>query len=137
MPHGRQIAEALLERPDDEDPWVALRRSFDSQVELIVANKEWYLRLSRLLTQTASIRARQYEKSPRLADAPGGRNRPSARKFRHRDGPATGSPSRASALSCLNAATEAWTEAGGAASLSELLDLAMGAVRPTASGDGS
>ena len=134
--HGRQIAEALQHRPDDEEPWMALRNAFESQVELIVTNKEWYLRLSRLLTQTASIRARQYERSL------GGQARLTDEIARRLGSFGTATDPRpaaiaASALSCLTAATEAWTEAGGAASMSELLDLAMGAVGPLASKDRS
>jgi AcrR family transcriptional regulator len=126
--HSHQIAEALLRRPDSETPWVALRNAFESQVQVLTDNKDWYLRLTRLVTQTASVRARQYEKTlvwqALLVPA-------IARRLGLSDTDATDPRPAAlvgSAVSCFQAATEAWTEVDGAVSMSTLVDLAMGAV---------
>lgn len=125
---GDHIARALRQRPDTEQPWVALRNAFESQVRLLADDVEWYLQLSRLVTQTASVRARQLERTlawrellvPEIARRLG---------LPH---PSPGDPRAAalvgSAMSCLQAANEAWTQGDGSVSLGTLLDLAMDTV---------
>ncbi|MER5836751.1 helix-turn-helix domain-containing protein [Streptomyces sp. NPDC002130] len=59
---GRQIADALAARPDEERPWEALPRAFDVMTRMNEAAPERTLSYLRMLQDTPSLRARHYEK---------------------------------------------------------------------------
>ncbi|MGW0841251.1 TetR family transcriptional regulator [Streptomyces sp. NPDC002787] len=126
---GRQIAEALAARPDDERPWEALRRAFDVLTQMNAAAPEQSLSYLRMLQETPSLRARHYEKqlswqelllpeiARRLGVSP--------------DRPEDTRPSAlaAAALACLDVAATGWVACEGTVPLAVLLDRAMGALR--------
>jgi AcrR family transcriptional regulator len=124
---GRQIAEALAARPDDERPWEALRRAFDVLTRMNAAAPEQALSYLRMLQETPSLRARHYEKQlswqellvPEIA-----------RRLRaNPDRPEDTRPNAlaAAALACLDVAATRWVACGGTVPLAVLLDRAMGA----------
>ncbi|WP_189034243.1 TetR family transcriptional regulator [Nocardia rhizosphaerihabitans] len=130
---GPQIAAALAARPAEERSWEALRRSFDVITEPTADEPQPFLNLMRLLNDACALMTRQWEKTqgwhsllvPEITRRLAG-------------DPKSTSDLRAhalvgSAISCLDAATDAWTAVGGAIPLSELLDQAMGVlVEPAA-----
>ncbi|APE34900.1 hypothetical protein BOX37_14150 [Nocardia mangyaensis] len=123
---GPRIAAALAARPAEERCWQALRRSFDVITEPTADEPQPFLNLMRLLNDACALMTRQWEKTQgwhsllvpeiarRLCD----------------DSESTGDLRAhalvGAAISCLDAATDAWTASEGAAPLSELLDQAMG-----------
>ncbi|MFC9663993.1 TetR/AcrR family transcriptional regulator [Nocardia sp. NPDC127606] len=122
---GPRIAAALAARPIDERPWEALRRSFDVITQPMADERQPFLNLMRLLDDACGLMTRQWEKTqgwhsllvPVITR-------------RLRDDPESAADLRAnalvgSALSCLDAATDAWTATDGATPLSVLLDQAM------------
>ncbi len=123
---GPRIAAALAARPADEGPWEALRRCFDVITEPTAEEPQTFLNLMRLLDDACALMTRQWEKTQ-------GWHSLLVPQIRHRLGgdPESTHDLRAhalvgSAISCLDAATDAWTAAGGTTPLSELLDQAMG-----------
>jgi AcrR family transcriptional regulator len=125
--YGPRIAAALAARPADErPPWEALRRSFDVITEPTADEPQPFLNLMRLLNDACALMTHQWEKTQ-------GWHSLLVPEITHRLGgdPESTGDLRAhalvgSAISCLDAATDAWTAAGGTTSLSELLDQAMG-----------
>ena len=125
---GRQISQALRERPDDERPWQALRKSFDVLVRRNAAEPEKALRYLRMLQDTPSLRARHFEKQlswqemflPEIA------RRLGAALDQPQD-PRPGAIA-AAALACLDAAVTGWVACAGEVPLAVLLDRAMGAL---------
>ncbi len=126
---GRQIAAELAARPDDEQPWEALRRSFDALTRTNeAAPPEQVLTYLRMLQETPSLRARHHEKQrgwqtllvPELARRLGA----------DPDRPEDPRPSAlaAAALACLDTASTAWVACEGTVPLGVLLDRAMGAL---------
>ncbi|MEX3105331.1 MULTISPECIES: TetR family transcriptional regulator [unclassified Streptomyces] len=126
---GRQIAAELAARPDDEQPWEALRRSFDALTRTNeAAPTEQVLTYLRMLQETPSLRARHHEKQrgwqtllvPELARRLGA----------DPDRPEDTRPSAlaAAALACLDTASTAWVACEGTVPLAVLLDRAMGAL---------
>jgi AcrR family transcriptional regulator len=126
---GRQITEALAARPDDEQPWEALRRSLDVLTRMNDQAPEQALSYLRMLQETPSLRARHYEKQlswqklllPEIARRLGA----------DPDRPEDTRPSAlaAAALACLDVAATGWVACEGTVPLAELLDRAMGALR--------
>ncbi|WP_327097570.1 TetR family transcriptional regulator [Nocardia vinacea] len=130
---GHKMAAALAARPADERSWEALRRSFDVITESNTDEPQPFLNVMQLLDNACALMTRQWEKtqgwhsllvpeiSRRLSGDPESRNDLRANAL------------VASAISCLDAATDAWRAEGGTTPLSELLDQAMGVlVEPTA-----
>ncbi|MBC9726514.1 TetR family transcriptional regulator [Streptomyces sp. TRM68367] len=125
---GRDIAEALAARPDDERPWVALRRAFDVLTRRNEGAPEQALSYLRMLQETPSLRARHYEKQlnwqellvPEIA----------RRLEAGPDRPEDPRPSAlvTASLACLDAAARGWVACEGAVPLAVLLDRAMGAL---------
>ncbi|MGC9539724.1 TetR family transcriptional regulator [Streptomyces sp. UG1] len=126
---GRRIAEALAARPDDEQPWEALRRAFDVITRTNeAAPRERVLSYLRMLQETPSLRARHYEKQmgwqtlliPEVARRLGA----------DPDRPEDTRPSAlaAAALACLDVAAKGWVTCEGKVPLAVLLDRAMGAL---------
>ncbi|MDX3311268.1 TetR family transcriptional regulator [Streptomyces sp. NPDC054884] len=126
---GRQIAEALAARPDDEQPWEALRRSFDALGQGNDATPEQVLSYLRMLQETPSLRARHHEKqlgwqellvpevARRLGADPGDREDTRSNAL------------AAAALACLDVASTAWVACDGTVPLPTLLDRAMDALK--------
>ncbi|MDX3638561.1 TetR family transcriptional regulator [Streptomyces sp. MB09-02B] len=126
---GRRIAEELAARPDDEQPWQALRRAFDALTRINeTAPPERVLSYLRMLQQAPSLRARHHEKQlgwqkllvPEIA------RRLGADPSRSED-PRPGALV-AAALGCLDVASAAWVACEGTVPLAVLLDRAMGAL---------
>ena len=126
---GRQIAEALTARPDEEQPWEALRRAFDVLTRINeAASPQQLLSYLRMLQEAPSLRARHHEKQlgwqkllvPEVARRLGA----------DPDRPEDARPSAlvGAALACLDAASAAWVACEGTVPLPTLLDRAMGAL---------
>ncbi len=123
---GPRIAAALAARPADEGLWEALRRSFDVLTQPTADEPQPFLNLMRLLNDACALMTRQWEKTqgwhsllvPEIIHRLGGDRESTADLHAH--------ALVGSAISCLDAATDAWTASGGATPLSELLDQAMG-----------
>ncbi|MEU1510938.1 TetR family transcriptional regulator [Streptomyces sp. NPDC005811] len=127
--HGRQVADALRERPATEDDWEALRRAFDTVVGNYRRDPASALRLTRLVLDTPALCARQLEKQrgwqPALADALAERSGPGQEVSLALHVRA------AAALDCLNVALDHWTASDGRLDLEDLLDEAFGALSPS------
>lgn len=106
---GHEIAAALATRPADERPWDALRRAFDVVTHTDPAEPEQSLSLMRLLSDACALTTRQWEKTqgwqsmlvPEISRRLGDSGEP-ADALRAR-------ALVASAIACLDAATDAWT----------------------------
>jgi AcrR family transcriptional regulator len=125
---GLVLRDALADRPADETPWQALRQAFQVIVERNTENPERVLRLSRMMSTTPSLQARQIQREhswQRLLAAE------LARRLglppQDTTDPRPGALASA-ALGCFNAAMAVWRESGGAADLDALLDEAMSAL---------
>jgi AcrR family transcriptional regulator len=125
---GVHVAQALAARPVDEQPWSALRHSLYVITEPRDENSGAWLNLMGLLSDACAVMTRQWEKNQ------GWQSQlvPEVMRRLETDGqPAPELRARAlvaSAISCLDAAVDAWTAAAGAVPLTVLLDQAMGAV---------
>lgn len=130
--YGHLVADALAARPAGEAPWTALRRSFD----VITAPQagEASLDVMQLLSDACALMTRRWEKShgwqSQLVPLITGRL--------ESDGhPGPGLRARAlvaAAISCLDAATDAWTADASRTPLATLLDQAMGALGSVSEG---
>ncbi|MFJ2235145.1 TetR family transcriptional regulator [Streptomyces sp. NPDC087859] len=125
---GQQVTEALAARPDEERPWVALRRAFDVLVRVNEEAPEQTLSFLRMLQQTPSLRARHFEKQLQWQEqmVPEIARRLEASPGRPEDPRPTALV--AAALACLDAAARGWVACEGTVSLADLLDRAMGAL---------
>ncbi|GGS64284.1 TetR family transcriptional regulator [Streptomyces griseoviridis] len=129
--YGRQVADALAARPADESPWYALRRAFDVITEAGPGRPGSPADMMRLLSQACVLMTRHWEKTQGWHSmiAP-----EVARRLGESAGPVTDMRANAltaAAISCLDAATDAWIATGGTASLSDLADQAMGCLHET------
>ncbi|MET7701477.1 TetR family transcriptional regulator [Streptomyces sp. NPDC005485] len=125
---GRRIAEALADRPEEEQPWQALRGAFDVLVQENEKAPEQTLSYLRMLFATPSLRARHFEKQlnwqmllvPEIA----------RRLEVDPADPADPRPGAlaAAALACLDAASTGWVACDGTVPLSTMLDRSMGAL---------
>ncbi|MEU1275443.1 TetR family transcriptional regulator [Streptomyces sp. NPDC005799] len=124
---GHEVAAALAARPADERPWEALRRSFDVITDPQADEVQPSLSRMQLLSDACSLMTRKWEKTqgwqsmmaPVLARRLGGSG--SADDIRAQ-------ALVASAISCLDAATDAWTAADGTTPLAVFVDQAMSAL---------
>lgn len=126
MPMGQLVEQALLERPEDESAWEALRASL-APLERVAAHDPHNVRRStRVALSTANLRAKTLERhsawavtlSPIV----------SRRLARSMPNPAVAAEAiTQSALACLYVATSAWAS-GEAESYSQLLDETFDAV---------
>ncbi|MDX3452852.1 TetR family transcriptional regulator [Streptomyces sp. ME02-8801-2C] len=126
--NGQQVTEALAARPDEERPWVALRRAFDVLVRVNKESPERALSLLSLLHETPSLRARHLEKQLTWQEqmVPEIARRLDVRPERPEDPRAAALV--AAALACLDAAARGWVASEGTVPLADLLDQAMGAL---------
>ena len=126
---GERLAEALGKRPREEDPWVALRRSFEVVTAYNVVNPERTLAFWTMLEETASLKARHFEQLMRWQQLLVPDIAVRLGEDRTVNGPCAPAIVGA-ALACLDAANSAWLRSQGRADVVRLLDEAMHAVRP-------
>lgn len=138
---GAHIRDALVDRPDGEPLWTALRRCLDPVVAAHKLHWDMAVRMTQMMNRTPSIRARHHEGTiawqaallpevtRRLHEGSGAGARTGTGTTDPRPGALV-----ASALSCLDAAVDAWADDPADTDLAELLDAAMGAVGATPSG---
>jgi AcrR family transcriptional regulator len=129
---GTGIAERLEARPSHEEPWLAVRRSFDHVIEMLDDDdeEERSLRTMRLIYDTPALYGSHLWKqtqwnglladalTPRLPATPSCEQRLQAGAL------------AAAAVACFEYARLEWVGCSGKRSVAELLDLAMGAVHP-------
>jgi AcrR family transcriptional regulator len=125
---GRQIAEALAGRPAGERPWDALRRAFDVIAEPQPGEPGPPMDMIRLLGDACALMTRHWEKTQ------GWHSMLAPEISRRLGGPEPAIDLQANALvaaaiSCLDAATDAWTADGGTTPLPALVDQAMGVLQ--------
>jgi AcrR family transcriptional regulator len=125
---GENLASALRDRPLDETPWTALRRSMDPHIEELTADDGSLLAVSEMLAGTPSLQSALTSKRARWEELlvpdiarrlPGSRD---GKEFRAR-------AIASAALACLNTAVDEWSRSGGKRSVDQLLDSAIAAVR--------
>ena len=125
---GEQLADALRARPAGEGDWIAMRRAFDTIVEVYRADPASALATARLIRETPALQARRLEQQcawrPALVEALAERiDPPQAADL-------TLMVRAAAALDCLDIAVDHWTAAGGDVDLGQLLDEAFAALSP-------
>lgn len=129
---GHRVRAALAQRPPEEEPWPALRGALLALREENRSETETDLRIARMLFRTPSLRARHLEKHlawqemllpelTRRLRAAADIDEPSAA---HRAAAII-----ATALTCLDVATETWVRRDGTVPLEDLWDEAVAAVR--------
>lgn len=120
------LRDALAARPDDEPPWVAIRRALDPLIDRYEGHDERTRRLTRLMVDTPALRALHREKHARWHEL----LRPEVARRLGADPADTADPRAgaliAAALGCVEATLAAWTASDRPRPLSELLDQAMG-----------
>jgi AcrR family transcriptional regulator len=127
---AEQTRDALTRRPRDEPVWTALRHALEPPVRDQAKDLDAALQTARVIVESPSIRARLHERNRRWRELllPEVTRRITSATTSRPD-PAA-SALIASALSCLDAAIEAWVREGGSLPLPGLLDEAMTAVHP-------
>lgn len=129
MPMGHLIEKALLDRPDDESPWTALRASLAPLVRKAESDPENVLRATRVALSTAGLRGKTIERhtvwAATLAPI-------IARRFEsnRRHSAMAAAALTQSALACLYVATVEWAASTGNDAYDDLLDAAFQAVSP-------
>jgi AcrR family transcriptional regulator len=122
---GEQVLARLRERPDDETPWMALRRSLSPMLEHYDSAPERSLSLAKLVTGNPVLAARTHEKRLNWHRMLG----PEVARRLGLAAPDPADPRPAAlisaALACLDAAVEAWAAGGGKPALTGILDRAM------------
>ncbi|MFI6438286.1 TetR/AcrR family transcriptional regulator [Streptomyces sp. NPDC050759] len=127
---GELIAARLAERPADEDPWTSLRAAFQVLQEIDIT-AERRLEMTTLLFGNESLRAGHAEKQARWQDLFAPLIEPRLPDSDHR--PLQARAIAASAITCLQAATEEWMRLGGEIDQFVLYDTAVQAIRRPAS----
>jgi AcrR family transcriptional regulator len=131
---GHEVAAALAARPEGERPWEALRRAFDVVVQPQADAAEASQNVMQLFSDACALMTRQWEKeqgwqgtlTPEISRRLGGDAAPLANLGAR--------VLVASAISCLDAAADAWRANEEKTPLSAFLDQAMGTlgeVNPT------
>ncbi|MEU0487667.1 helix-turn-helix domain-containing protein [Nocardiopsis sp. NPDC006139] len=129
---GHRIGAALAARPSGEEPWAAVRAALMALREESSGGPEEELRIGRMLHGTPSLRARSLEKHlawqevlvPELARR--------LREAHGLDGVSADHRAAAiiaTALTCIDVATDTWLRVDGAVPLEDLWDEAVAAVR--------
>ena len=119
---------ALMARPDEEKPWVAIRRALDPLIDQYSAHPERTLRSAKLFIKTPTLVTFHREKLARWGQF----LRPELARRLGAD-PDDPTDPRATALitaalACLDATLAAWATADGVPHLAQLLDRAMNAI---------
>jgi len=127
---GELIAARFAERPADEDPWTSLRAAFQVLGEIDMS-AERQLEMVTLLFGNESLRAGHAEKQARWQELLSPLIEPRLPDSEHRVLQARAIA--ATAITCLQAATEEWMRLGGKADQFDLYDTAVQAIRGPAS----
>lgn len=122
------LLAALTARPDEEKPWVAIRRALDPLIDQYSANPERTLRSAKLFIKTPALVTFHREKLMRWGQflTPELARRLGADPEDPTDPRATALIT--AALACLDATLAAWATADGVPHLAQLLDRAMNAI---------
>ena len=128
VPYGVILQAALDSCPTDVAPWDALRSAFGRLLEAVHADPVSSLQASALMLSTPALRARHLEKQtlwetmlvPNIMDRLN-----DTQRERSLQAHAVVS----AALSCLDAALNAWAQTDATQSVEDLLDTAIAAVR--------
>ena len=122
---GQELLKALTDRPDDEPPWLALRRALNPLIEDYDAEPARRLRLAKLVTSTPALKSHHHVKTARWQALLG----PEVARRIGADPLDPTDPRPAALISatlgCLDAATDAWAAGQGRPPLTEILDRAM------------
>ncbi|UOE21954.1 TetR family transcriptional regulator [Thermobifida halotolerans] len=129
---GHRVHSALTARPAEEEPWTAVRAAFLALRDEARDSVGTELRIARMLFQTPSLRARHLEKhlawqemlTPELA-----RRLRTLEGLEETDAIHRAAAIIATALACLDVATETWVRRNGTVPLEDLWDEAVAAVR--------
>jgi AcrR family transcriptional regulator len=123
---GEEIAEALGERPADEDTWTGLRRAFDAAVRNYEREPRETLKRVRLARGTPALRAHDLERQQQwrqmISDV-------LAPRLGLQTGDVRAEAVAGAALAAFSAAVFSWAEQGEAADLIALIDESFAAVR--------
>ncbi|MEU6184597.1 TetR family transcriptional regulator [Nocardia sp. NPDC047038] len=125
---GETLREALEARPEDQEPWEALRQSFHTLLATYADNQPEALSRAHLLDSTPSLQSARRQKQAQWLELliPGVQARlPGPINTRQLRAAAI----TASALACLDIAIRTWAESGGTTDIVALLDTALAAVR--------
>lgn len=123
---GYAVADALAARGAEESAWYALRRAFDVVVTSLTADESGSM--VRLLSDACALMTRRWEKTEgwQATLVPLVSERLGRRAGSH--GHLRANALVASAIACLDGATDAWRACDRSTSLAVLLDDAMGTV---------
>jgi AcrR family transcriptional regulator len=124
---GHEVAAALAGRPDDEDPWIALRHALQVCVDSL-EGQEVGRRRATMLANTPSLRTAMLDKQMRWQEV----LVPHIEKRLPVTGELRALQARAlvsTALACLDVAATAWTQPPSDQSLRDLVDAAFAAIR--------
>jgi AcrR family transcriptional regulator len=127
---GESVADELARRPGDEPPWLALRRAFDPVIARMDAASDRTRRLLTVVNETPALQAAQLARRSRWRDLLVPRL---LARLPPEDGARVELRAEAlvcGALACYEGTHLGWLAAGGAATLSTLLDESMTAVAP-------
>jgi AcrR family transcriptional regulator len=130
---GRRLADRLAERPPQEDPWTALRRSYDSIVARIDADPRRAAGILRMLEETPALTAAVLARHTRWRDL-------LVPLVRARLDPPSETRAVALAgasLACYEVALRRWLRTRGVGEVGGLLDEAMSALAPLAPAAGA
>lgn len=124
---GELVRDALEAVPLTEGPWDALRTALHA-VNALDGDGETTLKISRMMYETPSLRARSIEKHLHWQSllVPNIRRRSGIDEDDHSD--PTAQAIVATAIACIDVAGEIWTAGGGNGSLTDLYDAAVRAV---------
>ena len=125
---GEIVREALESIPLSTPPWAALRQALDA-VDALQVDAAVTLKISKMMYETPSLRARSIEKHLHWQAllVPNVRLRLGVPAEDHTNPAAEAIV--ASAIACLDAAGEIWTAGNGKQDLAELYDRAVAAIR--------
>jgi len=133
---GQQLAAALTARPHEEDPWYALRRTFDGLVESLSSRPE-ALPITRMMLDTPALHGSHLQKQALwrtvLADVL--QQRPTAGAGHPGPARVAAVALAGAALASFDSATAEWVREDNQKPLGELVDEAMNAVAPLTGAD--
>jgi AcrR family transcriptional regulator len=126
---GARLADALADRPADEDAWQALRGALSVLLAAIEEDRESALARARMVARTPSRRAARQQKHAQWREllVPGVLARLEGGTQEDRELRAAAITT--AVLGCLDVSVTRWSETGGTGSVEELLDAAIAAVR--------
>ncbi|SHL03256.1 TetR/AcrR family transcriptional regulator [Actinacidiphila paucisporea] len=126
---GARLADALAQRPADEDPWQALRGALDVLLVTMESDREGMLARARLYASTPSLRAARRQKHYQWRELlmPGVIARLKGGPEETRDLRATAITT--TVLCCFDLSITRWSEADGTERAGDILDVALAAVR--------